>query len=107
MSELKVNSETPVVFRVIDGEVNAFLLGVPASPGTVTCYAHVGQHSEAAVAYYQGGRLARDDEFQPLLSELRSIYESGDEPMKLVVRRRDTPLYRWLRYDNPRTRLPQ
>ncbi len=45
MSELKVNSETPVVFRVIDGEVNAFLLGVPASPGTVTCYAHVGQHS--------------------------------------------------------------
>jgi hypothetical protein len=60
-----------VVFRTIEGEVNAFLPCVPANRGMVMCYAHVGQHSEASLGYYRKGRPSTIQEYDPLLRELR------------------------------------
>ncbi len=62
-----------VLFRVIRGEVEAFLPDVPANPGNIMCYAHIGQHSEASRGYYGMGRPATPREYAPLKRELESI----------------------------------
>jgi hypothetical protein len=62
-----------VVFRVIRGEVNAFIPDIKANAGNILCYAHVGQHSEASLGYYRLGRLATPEEYAALKAELESI----------------------------------
>lgn len=70
---------TSVVFRVFDGEVIALFpeldnLAGAANPGLCMSYMHVGQHGEAD---YKGvmhrSRRAREEEYRPLLNELKSI----------------------------------
>ena len=62
-----------VLFRVIRGEVEAFLPDVPANRGNIVCYAHIGQHSEASLDYYRLGRPAKPREYAELKRELERI----------------------------------
>ena len=64
--------ETPVLFRVSDGEVTAVF---PTDPATVygyemTCYAHVGQHSACSYEWYLTTRAATPAEYRALRAEL-------------------------------------
>lgn len=103
MTELNIQTETPVIFRKDKtGELTAFLPALPASPGMVVCYAHVGQHSEASEEYMRECKGVGEDEYSELLAELRSIYETGKDGLKLVVRRADSALTKWMRREGPR-----
>ena len=62
-----------VAFRMIRGEVNAFMPDAEVNPGMIGCYAHVGQHSDASLDYYREGRLATPEEYTDLKTELESI----------------------------------
>lgn len=69
---------TKVVFRKFrkGGEVIALFPEEPWNPdaGTVTSYMHVGQHSDADYDHVVAiSRPAREDEYRPLLAELKSI----------------------------------
>jgi hypothetical protein len=65
--------EDRVIFKVIRGEVNAFMPDSEANPGMILCYAHLGQHSEASMDYYRLGRPAKPHEYQELKDELGRI----------------------------------
>lgn len=86
-----------VVFRAeragpYKGEVTAVFPSIPSDyHGGTLCYAHVGQHGGCNDAWYRNTRAAKPEEYAPLLSELRAIYETGDDPVQLVVRQRRTP----------------
>jgi hypothetical protein len=43
------------------------------SKDTVTCYAHIGQHSACHLDYLKECTLAKKDEYLPLMEELTSI----------------------------------
>lgn len=85
----------PVCFRTVrrgdfKGNVTAVFLDTTLNPvrrpeTNRMCYAHVGQHSECTLYWIiDNTRPATAAELQPLLSELRSIYDvDGDS---LVVR---------------------
>jgi len=77
-------NETRVIFKkdknvhlsdgsIIDGDVFACLLDVPAQEYNVAFYAHVGQHGEADILYCSGCRAATPEEYAPLLDELKSL----------------------------------
>lgn len=96
-----------VVFRVDTSTINeqrsplcrvtAVLPAIPGDyRGGMVCYAHVGQHASASFAWYSTQtRPASPEEYEPLLRELRSIYEVETQPpTKLVVRQRITPKMR-------------
>jgi hypothetical protein len=70
--------ETPVLFRVHKlasygrGEVTAVF---PCEPGTysgryMSCYAHVGQHGQCGLGWYQRTRAATPEEYACLKREL-------------------------------------
>lgn len=69
--------ETRVVFKMTkekNPECIAFLLDVPANPGFIMSYAHIGQHSEAIFEFAeQDCRLATEEEYKALKEELESI----------------------------------
>jgi hypothetical protein len=69
------------------GQVTAVLPTVEANPGMVTCYAHVGQHSEGSLEWYSSTRLATAAEYAPLLYELRGIYADCELVVKERMRR--------------------
>lgn len=50
--------------------------------GTFDTYAHVGQHSEGSLAWYQATIAAKPEEYAELLKELRSVYD--DATLKVV-----------------------
>jgi hypothetical protein len=82
-----------VVFRIdrsgTDRQVTAALPDESANPGNWVCYAHLGQHAECSPVWYNAlTRPATPVECADLLTELRSIYESGPDAVKLVVRSR-------------------
>ena len=70
-----VEPETPVLFRVSEGEVTAVFPCEPATPAgdSMTCYAHVGQHSGASLGWYHETSAAKPDEYASLARELESI----------------------------------
>lgn len=81
-----------VLFRVIRGEVNAFLPDADVNWGRIMCYAHIGQHSEASLDYYREGRLAKPREYADLKRELERI------GYKLqVIQRLRTDTINWVR----------
>lgn len=90
----KGGDKMPVLFRAEKagphkGEVTAVLPALEANPGHLTCYAHVGQHSEGSRGWYAGTRAATEAEYADLLRELRGIYtHTDDEPVELVVGKR-------------------
>lgn len=67
---------TSVVFKKTPDsypEVIAFLLDCPAHFGQVLSYMHVGQHSDASLAYMKECTKATPDEYADLKKELEHI----------------------------------
>jgi hypothetical protein len=56
--------------------------------GYFTVYAHAGQHGSGSRGWYNKTRAATEADYADLLKELRGIYETGDNPTRLVVRKR-------------------
>lgn len=87
----------PVIFKkhyeAGKWEVTAFFPTLPATNDTMTCYAHIGQHSGASFGYFHAGKKASEAEYSDLLRELRGIYERGPlaEQSRLVVKQRMSP----------------
>ena len=87
--------QIPVIFRAeksgdFKGEVIAVF---PTFPGTYdswtfTTYMHFGQHGYGSKNWYWSTRSATTEESASLLRELRGIYETGPDAVKLVVKRR-------------------
>lgn len=71
-----MSSRTPVLFRVsLDDSADVYALfpTLHSSPGYVTCYQHVGQHSEADLrGCLQASRAADLSEYRALRRELES-----------------------------------
>lgn len=81
----------PVIFRKeSDGSILAvFPTQAESYAGYhMTCYAHIGQHGTCSLDYYRETKPAKPKEYADLLSELRGIYETGDDPVKLAVSER-------------------
>jgi hypothetical protein len=80
-------SSTTVIPRLDrDGTPVLFITDAPANYGNIVCYAHLGQHSEASVAYYRETKPAKRGECDGLLREYASIPPKG----VAIVRRRLT-----------------
>lgn len=80
-----ITEKLKVIYRKTnDGEVIAFMPELPANYGKIVCYAHIGQHSEATLEYYQSTRSAKPAEYIALHTELKSIYND----VELDVKRR-------------------
>lgn len=83
-----------VIFRAersgpFKGDVTAVFPDRPWNwRGDLTCYAHIGQHSGCSLAWYRRTRPATPEEYAPLLADLRSIYETGADPARLVIAKR-------------------
>lgn len=67
-----------------DYEVIAFMPELKANYGKIVCYAHIGQHSEADLEYYQNTIKANESEYKLLLNELNGIYNDCE----LIVRQK-------------------
>lgn len=66
---------TPVIFKKENGDVFAAFPTLPGdmSPATMTCYAHIGQHSAAHMRYVSNAKPAKPAEYAELLRELVEI----------------------------------
>lgn len=83
--------EEPVIFRMEGNKPQTCVAFFPyssANHGKIVCYAHLGQHSEASIHYYGKTRPAKPTQYAELLVELRGIYESGPDAVRLVIRKR-------------------
>lgn len=94
-------TDYPIIFRMerVDGENHmgeawlpiAFFPHEHVNYGKLGCYAHLGQHGEADLGYYQSTRKPRaadSAKVAELERELRQIYETGDDAVKLAVKQR-------------------
>lgn len=57
-----------------DYDVIAFMPELKANYGKMVCYATMGQHSEADLEYYHNTKKATEVEYEPLLNELKMVY---------------------------------
>ena len=82
-----------VVFRKwrSNGDVIAFFLDQPETPGHCMSYEHVGQHGAGAYPHPQT-EPATQEEYAELLKELIAI---GYDDLKIVTRGRITPNWYW------------
>lgn len=81
-----------VIFRAersgdFKGEVTAVFPDRHEWPGMV-CYAHIGQHGRCDSLWYRTTRPAKPEEYADLLAELRAIYETGPDAVRLVIAKR-------------------
>jgi hypothetical protein len=81
---------TPVLFRAtksgqFKGDVTAVFPTLPGSnrPSSMTCYAHVGQHSACDKEWYRTTRPATPEEYRSLHKELIG---QGYDDLKIVSR---------------------
>lgn len=65
-------------------EVVAFFPEIEANYGNIMSYMHIGQHSEASVEFYWETKKATEEEYKPLLEELKVRYDDCE----LVVRQK-------------------
>jgi len=66
--------ETPVIFRKFKDEILAVFPYDVERSGSCTCYAHIGQHSSCDYDHViNTSKLAKEEDFKDLLSELKSI----------------------------------
>lgn len=82
----------PVIYRIEGNKRTgrnavAFFPHANVNFGRIECYAHIGQHSEASLAYYTGTKKPKAAD-AALVDELRreivSIYQSGHDAVTLV-----------------------
>ena len=72
-------------------DVTAVFPTLPANPGRLLCYAHVGQHSECSEGWFRDcTRQARVDEYAGLHREVQGIYGRDPDPFELVIVKRIT-----------------
>lgn len=71
----KYNPATPVIFRIIGGEVIALFPTLAGDMSLDTClsYMHTGQHGAASINLGKTCRLATRKEYMPLKKELQGI----------------------------------
>lgn len=65
-------------------EIIAFFPEIEANYGNILSYMHIGQHSEASLEFYHSTKKATEEEYKPLLNELKAIYDNCE----LVVRQK-------------------
>lgn len=65
-------------------EVVAFFPEIEANNGRILSYMHIGQHSEADLGFYHETKKATEEEYKPLLEELKVRYDDCE----LVVRQK-------------------
>lgn len=84
--------ELPVIFKREGDSVIAFFPTLPDTANSMICYAHVGQHSGASFGYFRSLKPATPAEYEPLLKELKGIYERGKmaDQSRLVVKKRSS-----------------
>ena len=74
-----------VLFRKTkDGEIIAFFPEMTANYGKMMSYMHIGQHGEASIEFYWETKKAAEDEYRPLLEEMKAIYDD----FELVVKQK-------------------
>lgn len=79
-----------VIFRKVKNpyteeyEVVAFFPEIEANYTRILSYMHMGQHSEADLGFYHESKKTTEEEYKPLLEELKAIYDDCE----LVVRQR-------------------
>ena len=65
-----------VIFRKDkEGSIIAFLPELRVNHGNIASYMHIGQHSEANYQFYTETKNADKSEYNPLLEELKRIYD--------------------------------
>ena len=70
-----------VIFRKVKNpytkeyDVVAFFPQIEANYGYIMSYMHIGQHDEASVEFYWETKKATEEEYKPLLNELKGIYD--------------------------------
>lgn len=72
----KYNPATPVIFRVLEGEVIAIFPTIAGSydiQRTCSSYQHIGQHSACDINIGTRARLATRKEYMPLKRELEGL----------------------------------
>lgn len=72
-----------------DYDVIAFIPELKANYGKIVCYAHIGQHSEADLEYYQNTIKANESEYKALLNELNGIYNDYELVVKQKINYKD------------------
>ncbi len=79
-------SKLPILFRSeCDGSIIAVFPTIPGRDAyTMTCYAHIGQHSSCSMGWYYSTRPAHRNKYADLLGELTQIY---NEYELVVVKR--------------------
>ena len=65
-------------------EVVAFFPEFEANYTRIMSYVHIGQHAEADLGFYHKSVKATEEEYKPLLEELKAIYNDCE----LVIRQR-------------------
>lgn len=87
---------TPVLFRADTENGTTYITAVfPTDPGTndfgtMSCYAHIGQHGSCSLGWYRETRAAKPEEYEPLKREL----EAKPYKYKFKIYRRIQP---WMR----------
>lgn len=96
--------DLPVIFRRDGDEITAVFPTVPGTndPSTMTCYAHIGQHGSCHADWVRSTSPSLPGDYAPLLAELRSIYETDEDGIKLQVRHRISPAMNQTRFDGLR-----
>lgn len=79
---------TPVLFRIdkhgaFKGELTAVFPTLPGSPGLMSCYAHLGQHSSCGRGWLASTRPAKPAEYADLQREL---VRAGYDDLKVYAR---------------------
>ncbi|WP_206186131.1 hypothetical protein [Sphingosinicella sp. BN140058] len=97
---LKQPVELPVIFRMSEGQVSAVFPTLPfdRAGDLVTVYDQAEQHNGASFGWYKATKPATPAAYEPLLTELRRIYEQprseADTPYRLIIARRMTAQHR-------------
>ena len=85
-----ITDKVKVIFRKDEGgEVVAFLPELPAARGNIVCYAHIGQHGEASMDYYNSTQTASPEEYNALYEELKAVYNDIELSVKKRIYRGD------------------
>lgn len=64
-----------VIFRKKGNDVIAFLPEIEVNRGNIMSYMHIGQHGEASYEFYTETKKATEEEYKPLLEELKQRYD--------------------------------
>lgn len=70
-------------------EVIAFFPEIEVNYGRIMSYMHMGQHGEADLGFYYETKKATGEEYEPLLNELKTIYDDCELVVKQKLNYKD------------------